>query len=266
VQTITTELVKGRDPLVPFAVSYGLGVDSTAMLVELVRRGIRPDLILFADTGAELPETYAYLPVMDEYLRAHGFPEVVVVRKRSKHRSLYDNCLSNETLPSLAFGMKSCSLKWKVDPMNAYCNRWAPARACWKAGEKVIKAIGYDAGGRDVERFCHSQENERKRPDRKYAYWHPLIAWGIDRPGCAAAIRGAGLPVPPKSACYFCPARKDHEVVELKANHPALFQAAVRLETTARDGKHGLRTTKGLGRTWAWGERHGDTAAAAVRR
>ena len=29
----------------------GLGVDSTAMLIEFVNRGIKPDLILFADTG-----------------------------------------------------------------------------------------------------------------------------------------------------------------------------------------------------------------------
>ena len=35
----------------PLVVSYGLGVDSTAMLIHLQQQGIRPDLILFADTG-----------------------------------------------------------------------------------------------------------------------------------------------------------------------------------------------------------------------
>jgi hypothetical protein len=35
----------------PLVVAYGLGVDSTAMLVELAQRKIRPDLILFADTS-----------------------------------------------------------------------------------------------------------------------------------------------------------------------------------------------------------------------
>ena len=34
-------------------VAYGLGVDSTAMLIGLAQRGIRPDLILFADVGGE---------------------------------------------------------------------------------------------------------------------------------------------------------------------------------------------------------------------
>ena len=48
----------------PLVVAYGLGVNSTAMLVEFARRKIRPDLILFADTGGEKPETYRYMPVI----------------------------------------------------------------------------------------------------------------------------------------------------------------------------------------------------------
>ena len=47
-------------------ISYGGGVDSTAMLVGLYQRGVPVDLILFADTGGKLPETCAYLPVMDQ--------------------------------------------------------------------------------------------------------------------------------------------------------------------------------------------------------
>jgi hypothetical protein len=39
-------------PDCPLVVAYGLGVDSTAMLIEFAHRQIRPDLILFADTPA----------------------------------------------------------------------------------------------------------------------------------------------------------------------------------------------------------------------
>jgi hypothetical protein len=260
---MNTADVLDRNALTPLGVSYGCGVDSTAMLVEMVKRGVRPDFILFADTAAELPATYGYLPVINEFLRSHSFPEVTVVRKRSKYAGLYENCLGNETLPSLAFGKKACSLKWKVDPMNFWTGRFAPAKACWKAGFKVIKAIGYDGGARDKQRFCQSAESEAKRAaagkgDKKYTYWYPLIEWGIDREACVATIEAAGLRVPIKSACFFCPARKPAEILELKVEHPQLFQLAVKLETTARDGKHGLRSTKGLGRNWAWGERFAD--------
>src|SRR5215472_5758888 len=61
-------------------VAYGVGVDSTAMLIGLQQRGIRPAAILFADTGGEKAQTYAFLPVMDAWLRDHDFPTVTVVR------------------------------------------------------------------------------------------------------------------------------------------------------------------------------------------
>ncbi len=54
----------------PIIVAYGAGVDSTAMLIGLRDRGIRPDLILFADTGSEKPETTAYLTIIGAWLAA----------------------------------------------------------------------------------------------------------------------------------------------------------------------------------------------------
>lgn len=90
-------------------VAYGLGVDSTAMLVELARRDIRPDLILFADTGGEKPETYEYLHVIRPFLASVGFPDVVTVRyqpKRAVYHTLEGQCLHTGTLP-LAYGGKS---------------------------------------------------------------------------------------------------------------------------------------------------------------
>ncbi len=53
----------------PLVVADGLGVNSMAVLVGFVQRNIRPDLILFADVGAEKDETYAYLPIANYYLR-----------------------------------------------------------------------------------------------------------------------------------------------------------------------------------------------------
>ena len=94
----------------PLVVAYGLGVDSTAMLIEFARRGVRPDLILFADTGGEKPETYTYLPVIQEYLARAGFPAVVTVRyapTRAVYDTLEAQCLHTGTLPSLAYGGRS---------------------------------------------------------------------------------------------------------------------------------------------------------------
>src|SRR3954454_6783378 len=108
-----TDLALNLDPWSegPLVVAYGLGVDSTAMLIEFVRRGIQPDLILFADTGGEKPETYAYLAVIQRYLTAVGFPPVRTVRyvpTRADYHTLEQQCLKTGTLPSLAYGGKSC--------------------------------------------------------------------------------------------------------------------------------------------------------------
>jgi hypothetical protein len=232
-------------PGCPLVVAYGLGVDSTALLVELARRGIRPDLILFADTGGEKPQTYAYLPVIQQYLARAGFPQVVVVRYRPKwaaYTTLEGQCLHTGTLPSLAYGGKSCSLKYKRTPQDQFVRRWGPARECWRRGGKVLKAIGYDAGPADSRRHRYAEDN-------RYRYWYPLAEWGYDRDRCVQVITNAGLPVPMKSACYFCPASKKAEILWLREQHPDLLERALQIERNARDK---LTSVKGLGRSFSW--------------
>lgn len=218
-------------PRLPLVVAYGMGVDSTAVLVGFAVLGIRPNKILFADTGSEKPETYAYLPVIQAWLASVGFPAVEVVRYRPRH-GLYDslegNCLVNETLPSLAFGFKSCSMKWKREPQDKHVNGWQPARDAWARGHKVVKVIGYDAGPKDSRRAWKMTD------DAKYAYWYPLRDWGWDRERCEREIQAAGLPVPPKSACFFCPATQPAELDVLMVEHPELVDRILAMEARAK--------------------------------
>jgi hypothetical protein len=212
-----------------------MGVDSTAMLIGLHQRRIRPDLILFADTGNEKPETYEYEPIIQNWLASVGFPAVETVRlgtvsgKLGSYSTLEENCLVNHTLPSLAFGYKACSLKWKVAPMDARVGRWLPAIETWAAGQKVVRAIGYDVGPKDSKRAWIITEDDLAL----YDYVYPLREWGWDRDRCKLEIIRAGLPVPLKSACFFCPATKPEELVELVMRHPELAERIVRMEETA---------------------------------
>jgi 3'-phosphoadenosine 5'-phosphosulfate sulfotransferase (PAPS reductase)/FAD synthetase len=70
----------GADPIV---VAYGMGVDSTAMLIGLRNRRVPIDLVMFADTGSEKPETTAYLPVIQKWLAAHNMAPVTVIKRHS---------------------------------------------------------------------------------------------------------------------------------------------------------------------------------------
>jgi hypothetical protein len=137
----------------PVVVANGVGVNSFALLIYMKRSDWRPDLILHADPGSEFPQTYDYIPVMKRALDRWGFPTITVVRyvpSNFKHwppyYTLEEDCFTNGTLPSLAFGFKSCSQKWEVAPQNKYCESRSPAIECWQQGGRVLKLIGYDAG------------------------------------------------------------------------------------------------------------------------
>lgn len=238
----------------PLVVAYGMGVDSTAMLIGLERRGIRPDLILFADTGGEKPDTYLYAPIIRQWLREVDFPDLQVVRyvpPIAPYDTLYGNCWSNSTLPSLAFRKKGCSVKWKRVPQDRRVAQWRPAQDCWDAGSRVRKLIGFEAG---EERRRYGDRGD----DPQYAYWYPLMDWELNREACQRLIADAGLQVPVKSACFFCPACKKRELVELAADDPDLHACALALECRYRSGRHfrgdDPSKVQGLGIRYTWAD------------
>lgn len=268
------------------AVCFGAGVDSTAMLVALRVAGLKPDVITFADTKGEKPETIAHCAAVSSLMEQWGWPRVDTVCKvplaTTGYDSLFGNCEANSTLPSLAFGLKSCSVKWKQIPQDQFLKgvktgpNARPVHPLWlksiERGEKIVKLIGYDCGRADLRR-----SGRLKETDGEFDFFYPLQLIGWSRPDCISAIAkvmGAHM-VPVKSACYYCPASKTHELYWLAAKHPDLLENALRLEHRALTGRHSRfdevefgdnwenlvknadrfpssKTTIGLGRSFAW--------------
>lgn len=224
----------------PLVVAYGGGLNSTAMLAGFVEQGVRPDLILFADTGGEKPKTYAYVAYFSAWLVGKGLPAIITVKNDGMYESLEANCLATKTLPSLAYGWKSCSDKYKIRPQNKFVGQWQPALACWDKGGRVTKAIGYDAG---------EMRRAKKDEDEKYRFWYPLIEWDWDRKGCLAVLERLAVDPPPKSSCFFCPASRKVEIIALKDDCPDLLERALAIESNAQEN---LDTVKGLGRRFSW--------------
>ena len=214
----------------PFVVvSYGGSTDSTALLVEAHNRGMRPDLILFADTGSEMPHTYAYLPVMAEWCAKVGFPEIQVVRwtrEGGVFVSLHEACMERSELPSKAYGMGSCTDRWKQRPLDRAVKEHPEVVAALASGRTVERWVGYDAteGGR-VANIAH------KPPP--YRWRAPLYEWNIAREQCREIIVSAGLPQPGKSSCWMCPMMRGSEIDRMAAAYPALAAAAVEMERKA---------------------------------
>jgi hypothetical protein len=235
----------------PVMAAYGAGVDSTAMLIEMVQGGEIIDIVLFADTGAEKPQTYVYLELFADWLRKRGIILIVVryqpqdFKNFPAYRSLDENCFTNGTLPSISFGFSSCSQKWKIAPQNKWAETWEPAQRIWAAGGKVVKLIGYDCSPADQKRYA----NREGYKDDRYLYRYPLREWGWTRENCKDRIRQAGLPVPVKSACYMCGATKPHELHDYP---PELLRRIVLMEARA---KPRLRNVEGLWRNSVKGYR-----------
>jgi len=215
------------------------------------RRRIRPSFVLFADVGDERPETYEFIEQhMRPWLRSVGFPDVTVVRyepKRFKHgpySTLFENCMVNSTLPSLAFGRKACSNKWKIAPMDKWVRQQYGEHLA--EGNQIARCIGYDAGPKDSCRGGNVTDCD------DFVYLYPLREWGWDREQCKLEIAKEGLVVPPKSACFFCPSTQKDELVQLAIDHPELARKAVEMEDRAQPN---LKAIEGLWRNGVKGTR-----------
>jgi hypothetical protein len=223
-------------------VSYGGGTNSAAMLLGLHEHGERPGAIVFADTGGEKPHTYKHLLTMQAWCEAHGFPSISIVRgdqpQQVRDGSLEGECLRLGALPSKALGFGSCSDKWKIAPQA----QWIAARY----DQPVVRLIGYHAG-----------ERERADRGRREGMRFPLIEWDWDYEDCLAIIQRAGLPLPGKSACFFCPSSKAREILDLRDRYPELLARALEIERRALAGEGqapALHTVKGLGRRFSWAQ------------
>jgi hypothetical protein len=201
------------------------------MLVEMAARGEAVDAIVFADTGGERPETYAYVAMFSTWLEQNGMPPIITVQNDGMYKTLENECLTNKGLPSVVFGFKSCSDKYKRRPFT----KWLKAQG-WT---DVVVCIGFDADE------PHRAQRGADKAD-PYTKRYPLLEWDMGRDECVEAIAGAGLAQPGKSSCFFCPNSKSHEILSLPQD---LLDRALAMEGNAE-----LTVMKGLGRDWKWSE------------
>lgn len=211
--------------------SYGGGVNSTALLLELIRIGHPPDYVLFADTGGEKPKTYKHIEAVNGWLKHRGRPEINIC---SEKKTLESDCLDRGTLPGKAFGFGSCSEHFKIRPQR----RWVKAQGI----KDATWLVGIHAGEAQRALRIHNQ-----RQDVEF----PLIKWQWGQAECEAAIKAEGFQVPVKSACFYCPSMRKNEIIQLSKSDPELFARAVEMEENAKEAGT-LQTVKGLGRSYSW--------------
>jgi len=174
------------------AVSHGVGVDSTAMMIKMIQRKIPMDYCIFADTGAEKPFTYESARIVHEYLKYHGYPTrgpmkgcgLMVVKyepPKAHYRTLTGQLLRTDQLPALAYGKHGCSIKWKHGPIDAFLLTQDNVVKELDAGKRVVRVIGYDNSDADRARWRRWRSCGRGK--NHWDTWYPLqqARWGTGK-------------------------------------------------------------------------------------
>jgi hypothetical protein len=210
--------------------SFGGGVQSTAALVLAAQGRIDYQTFLFANVGddSENPATITYIAdVAAPYAAAHGI-DLVSTERTDRHgkpfRTLYEDVTGDNRsihipvyMAGGAPGRRACTTDWKRNVIA----RWQREHGATLDAPAVC-GLGISM-----------DEVQRMRLDSGIAYQvleYPLIDLHMTRKDCMAVIQEAGLPVPPKSSCWFCPFKRHAQWTDMRRDDPELFERAVALE------------------------------------
>ena len=222
-------------------ISYGGGVQSTAMIVlaatgEFDRLGLNVEHALFSNVGddSEHPATLTYVrDVMTPWAAEHGITvhELHKVRRNGDIETLWQRLMKegSRSLPipvrmpdTGAPGTRSCTVDHKIKVVGKWlkangASADTPANVCIGISTDEIQRIG----------------NKNTEPYEVVSY--PLIDLRLSRAGCEHVIREAGLPVPRRSSCFFCPFHRPLAWAEMRRDEPELFRLSQLLEDTLID-------------------------------
>ncbi|TDD86087.1 phosphoadenosine phosphosulfate reductase [Actinomadura rubrisoli] len=214
------------------AFSFGGGWQSTAALVLAAQGELDYRTFLFANVGddSEHPATLRYIrDHAAPYAAAHGIElrQLSRTRRDGTTETLYGR-LMREGSRSIPIpvrmsngvpGTRSCTADFKIRVIG----RWLKAHGAGPANPATI-GIGISVDE------IHRANNRRSEPYEHIVY--PLLDLGIRRTDCPRIIRSADLPVPPKSACWFCPFHRLTAWQDMRHDQPDLFTRACHLEHT----------------------------------
>lgn len=209
-------------------ISLGAGVQSSTMALMAAHGEITPMPVaaIFADTQAEPRSVYEWLDWLETKL---PFPVIRVskgnlanestrVRVSKKSGNQYLKHLPPAfTVSGDKIGMlpRHCTLDFKVQVIVRELRRIRGT------DEKITQWIGIS---RD-----EAHRMKPARPGWLTSIW-PLVDLRMTRADCLQWMSSRGYPLPPRSACYFCPYHSDAEWMRLRDSEPEAFAAAIDYE------------------------------------
>jgi hypothetical protein len=199
-------------------ISYGGGVQSTALVVLAVRERWLIDEIVHVDLmDAESPATREYVALFRDWLRREYGRDITVIE-----RNMYRDMLDNPAFTPVPWRgrrerfmlQRQCTRQYKVAPLTRYLyDRYL--------GERIGLMLGIS-----VDEYHRMRDSSAARIEHVY----PLVDRRLTRWQCREIVERAGLVVPWKSSCWFCPYRSVRSQWSLVQRYPDLAGMASLLE------------------------------------
>jgi len=217
--------------------STGGGTQSTAISALIIQgRLSKPDLIVIADTGREMPTTWQYLDdVVRPALKGIGLDVHRVMASEWASESARNIFHSSGSLMVPAFS----DINGKPSKLSAFCS------GEWK-GRCIDRWIRSKTGATRSEwkkwiGFSFDETNRVLRMQRGKEYKAGLIRLPLvhdvptKREAAIKIVEAMGWPTPPRSRCWMCPNQSDYEWAEVNQNFPQLFSDAIGLDESIRE-------------------------------
>lgn len=241
--------------------SLGMGVQSTALyFMSAMGELPRIDYAVFADPGREQTGTIEYLKFLMDWKDKNNGPEILV----RSDLNLYKDLLSNRNSTNGRFASIPAftqSETGKEGMLRRQCtNEYKIAVV-----DKAIREVnGLKFRERNIETniwkgISIEEATRMSIPESKWKnFIYPFVGYGIpgrgkwyklapelakpmNRGDLKTWYKNHDLPIPPKSACVFCPYQSDFRWAAMKANSPKDFAAAVEVDKAIRDSsKRGI--------------------------
>lgn len=218
-------------------ISLGAGVQSSTLLLmaDANMFSTRPDFAVFADTGDEPDEVYAWLAYLQTISKIP-----IVITSKGKLSEDYLRAISGEGRAASIPFFTHNGIK-KEGKLFRQCTRDYKIDQIWSA---IRQELGYKPRQRFRDHVTmwigiSTDEIMRAKPSRKpyITHAHPLLDYDMSRADCLKWLKENGYPQAPKSSCYYCPYHSDRHWESMKEQDPALFKKACVFDENLRDNQ-----------------------------
>ena len=210
----------GKEVLRALSLSGGVCSSAVYVLGALGRIARSPTVAVVSVEGGEMPETLESVDRLRAWGKKNSGARIVSGRREP---NLYDVHFTEDVNMHTPL------------PMRAYPGGGMLFRECtskWKA--RVVRRKLRELGAKKAELSIGFTAEEGRRCKTSGVKWlqhrWPLVELGLTREDCKAVFGQVGLPVPARTACWFCPLQRVVWWQKLVDEDPERFERAALLE------------------------------------